>query len=355
MVVPYGEGVGATHGDEAEAVGRTGGGGAPGARGGAGVAGTGTGTDLDLAQARAFVLAADLLHFGRAAARLGITQQALSKRVARLEVALGARLFERTGRGVDLTDEGRRFLEPARRALAAGRAAVAAVRPGRRGLRVDAWGHLYGPMRTLATVIEVAPHLGLEPGAGRDLPSVARALRRGEAEAGFGRVPPGLLPADLSAHLVRVEPVDVLLGAAHPLAGAPALRPADLRDSVLRYPGEPARLDFLTRFADHFGIANRVGGPNLGLDPFLTRLRADPTHFSLFPADAPLPDVPGLRSIPLHEPTPLYAWSLVHLNVPPKATPDAAPRLAELLRTCATVAAGHRWLEHDPAQDWLPD
>lgn len=317
----------------------------------------GAGDDLDLAQARAFVVAADLLHFGRAADRLGITQQALSKRVARLEAALGTRLFERTGRGVGLTDEGRRFLEPARRALAAGRAAVAAVRPGRRGLRVDAWGHLYGPMRTLATVIEAAPHLGLEPGAGRDLPSVAAALRRGEAEAGFGRVPPGRLPAGLTAHLVRLEPVDVLLSAAHPLAGATALRPADLRDSVLRYPGDPARLDFLTRFADHFGIVRRVGGPNLGLDPFLTRLRADPTHFSLFPADAPLPDVPGLRGIPLYDPTPLYAWSLIHPGATPARPPSAgtAPHLADLLATCATLAATHRWLDHDPAADWLPD
>ncbi|NEB79262.1 LysR family transcriptional regulator, partial [Streptomyces sp. SID14478] len=86
------------------------------------------GPDLDLAQVRAFVAVADERHFGRAAARLGITQQALSKRVARLESTLGVRLFERGARGVGATADGARFLEPARQVLDAGRAAVDAVR-----------------------------------------------------------------------------------------------------------------------------------------------------------------------------------------------------------------------------------
>ena len=45
-------------------------------------------------------------HFGRAANKLGLTQPALSKSVARLEAAVGARLLERTPRGVVLTQVG---------------------------------------------------------------------------------------------------------------------------------------------------------------------------------------------------------------------------------------------------------
>ncbi|WP_204046821.1 helix-turn-helix domain-containing protein [Microbispora siamensis] len=44
--------------------------------------------DLDLVLVRAFAETAERLHFGRAAEHLGISQQALSKRVARLETLL---------------------------------------------------------------------------------------------------------------------------------------------------------------------------------------------------------------------------------------------------------------------------
>ncbi|GIH59639.1 hypothetical protein Msi02_04560 [Microbispora siamensis] len=47
-----------------------------------------SGMDLDLVLVRAFAETAERLHFGRAAEHLGISQQALSKRVARLETLL---------------------------------------------------------------------------------------------------------------------------------------------------------------------------------------------------------------------------------------------------------------------------
>ena len=55
--------------------------------------------DLDLARVRAFVAVADEGHFGRAAAALSVSQQGLSKRVARLEAELGVRLLTRSAGG----------------------------------------------------------------------------------------------------------------------------------------------------------------------------------------------------------------------------------------------------------------
>ncbi|MZD04164.1 LysR family transcriptional regulator [Streptomyces sp. SID5785] len=324
---------------------------------------------------RAFLAVAGERHFGRAAARLGITQQALSKRVARLEEVLGTALLERGVRGAVPTAAGDRLLEPARRLLDAGRAAVDAVRATPAGpLRIDVWGHLYAPLRSVAAMIDAAPGLRVESGAGRDYPSVAEALLRGDIDVGFGRVhalPDGAATVDaadapgaaegpggigaprgdaaLVRRLVRLEPVDAVLSARHPLAAADTLRPADLRHHVLRYPAETTRLDFLTRFADRFGIAARQGGPNLGLDTFLAQLRDAPDQFTLFPADVPLPDDAGLRVVPLVEPTPLYAWSLVW------PAGREHPAVAELLRACAGLAARRRWLDHDPTRDWLPD
>ena len=96
--------------------------------------------DLDLAQVRAFVAVAEQLHFGRAAAKLFLTQQALSKRIQRLESSLGEALFLRYHQNVELTPAGRRFLPHARTLLAVADAAALAARPQTRPLRVDVWG-----------------------------------------------------------------------------------------------------------------------------------------------------------------------------------------------------------------------
>ena len=64
-----------------------------------------------------FVAIAEELHFGRAAARLQITQPALSRQIHRLEAELGIILLKRTKRSVELTDAGAAFLVEIRKAL----------------------------------------------------------------------------------------------------------------------------------------------------------------------------------------------------------------------------------------------
>ncbi|MFF8262622.1 LysR family transcriptional regulator [Streptomyces virginiae] len=302
--------------------------------------------DLDLAQVRAFVHAAEELHFGRAAGMLAITQQGLSKRISRLESLLGTQLFQRDGNGVRLTEAGARFLPPARQTVTAADAAVAAAVGKDRPLHVDVWGHLYAPMRTLAQVAGRAGELVL--GHGRDLPSVTDALLHGDIDAAFGRVHPPLHTA-LVHRLVRLEPVDAVLSADHPLAAEGELRPDQLRGSVLWAPGALQRLDFLHQFAERFEIRNRAASVNLGLAHFLAEVAGDPHRFSLLPADVPLPEVAGLRSVPLVDPTPLYAWSLLWRSG------DGHPGLNSLTAACAEEARHRRWLEYDPTRDWLPD
>jgi len=67
--------------------------------------------------------------FTRAAQHLGVTKAAVSKLVARAEQELGAQLFTRTTRRVELTDAGRTVLDPAQRMVAAAEAAAAVARP----------------------------------------------------------------------------------------------------------------------------------------------------------------------------------------------------------------------------------
>src|SRR2546426_7138926 len=83
---------------------------------------------LDPRLLRAFLAVAEELHFTRAAARLYVAQQALSRDVRRLERELGAQLFVRSTRQVALTAEGERLLPYARRVLAAHEELAAAFR-----------------------------------------------------------------------------------------------------------------------------------------------------------------------------------------------------------------------------------
>jgi LysR family carnitine catabolism transcriptional activator len=71
--------------------------------------------NISIRDLEAFIALADLQNFTRAAVRCHLSQSAFSTRVSAIEHALGARLFDRTTRSVELTQEGALFLESARR------------------------------------------------------------------------------------------------------------------------------------------------------------------------------------------------------------------------------------------------
>jgi DNA-binding transcriptional LysR family regulator len=87
---------------------------------------------FDLFQLRCFVAVAEELHFGRAAARLHMTQPPLSRQIQLLEHAVGVRLLERTSRNVSLTAAGAVLLRDAAAILRlAQQAGEAAARTGK--------------------------------------------------------------------------------------------------------------------------------------------------------------------------------------------------------------------------------
>jgi DNA-binding transcriptional LysR family regulator len=99
---------------------------------------------LDVEAIEAFVLAADLKSFTRAAEALDTTQSAVSLKIKRLEDGLGRRLLERTPRLVRLSADGSAFLGAARHLVAAHQAAIGAFAVAHRRLTVGLSHHVVG-------------------------------------------------------------------------------------------------------------------------------------------------------------------------------------------------------------------
>src|SRR5262249_29962366 len=99
---------------------------------------------LDIEAVQAFVLAADLKSFTRAAEAMDTTQSAVSLKIKRLEDGLGRRLLERTPRLVRLSADGNAFLAPARNLVAAHQDAITSFGAERRRLVVGISHHIVG-------------------------------------------------------------------------------------------------------------------------------------------------------------------------------------------------------------------
>lgn len=194
-------------------------------------------TLIDLRAWRQFVAVAEELHFGRAAARLHMTQPPVTQAIAQLEKTLGVLLFDRTRRRVALTPAGEALLPDVRELLARAQAlplrarAAAAGQVGRVRL---AFVSTIGFETLPAWVREFrlqCPEVALElVEATGDVQ--LEALARGEIDAGLMLHSPGFAPPELERLPVAEEALVLALPAGHPLAGA---EPLSL-DAVLAEP-----------------------------------------------------------------------------------------------------------------------
>lgn len=202
---------------------------------------------LDPRLLRAFLAVAEELHFTRAAARLYVAQQSLSRDIRRLERELGAELFVRTTRQVTPTLDAERLLPYARRVLEAHDALLDAfARPGgeERPLLVDVNTPGLVSSRILDRARELAPGSELMARYETGLTGAAADLLAGRLDVSFGRFA-GLDPAvraRLEQRLVRYEPMAVVLPEDHHLAALDAVPLAALAgETVYAGAGNPGR------------------------------------------------------------------------------------------------------------------
>ncbi|MGC5243900.1 LysR family transcriptional regulator [Streptomyces albogriseolus] len=301
---------------------------------------------------RAFVTVAEELHFTRAAVRLYVAQQALSRDVRRLERELGCELFVRSTRRVTLTADGERLLPYARAALQAQDDLLAAAGQSR-PLLVD----LNSP--GLETHREVL-HRARERAPGHELMAryesgltwAAGELLAGRLDASFGRFA-GLAPAvraGLDQQPVRYEPMAVVLPEDHALAGLPEVPLAALAGETVYAGAGNTRTeewtDLARRLFDGRGIALAPPAPLAVGEEEFQRVMARTRNPIL--AVVAFPPLPETVSRPLVEPVPLSPVSLVWRKG------VIHPALTELRRTAADLAAERGWLKR-PADSWLPE
>ncbi|WP_326700532.1 LysR family transcriptional regulator [Streptomyces sp. NBC_01754] len=304
---------------------------------------------MDTEALRSFVRAAELGRFHHAADELGVTQQALSKRIAALERELAVRLFTRTARGVELTLDGQAFLPHARGVVAGVERAVTAVRPGSRALRIDVLG-----LRSAQAVV-LHDYWRSRPGTDLDVvtlraddPRVAvAAVEAGDIDASFRSVTdPATLPPGVRMIHAFSSPLELLVGPGHPLAAARRVTPPQLRGHRIWMPGiAPGSewAEFYDQLATAFDLRVDAAGPHFGDEVLMDTLADSADVATLVGARDRYvwPAGHDLRRIPVVRPTPAYPLSLIL----PGANPH--PGIRGLITHLTT-------LPRPPEPVWLP-
>lgn len=297
--------------------------------------------DLDLRLVRSFVAVADELHFGRAAARLHVSQPALSKQIRRLEEDLGVRLFARDSRHVTLTSDGMRLLRDARVLLAH---AARMTRPESPGVRI---AHIFDLDTSRVVADAFAARFPDVPLVASSMDSQRQldALVKGLLDVAILRLTPAMVaehPGGWHHRPLRFEPF-WLVGR----PGDAEAETASLHERPVEVFADPpgsalfnAHGEYLVALEARLGVAFRwLGNPGTFDQCQARMVRATGSaHLLEFESYALRYQRAGM---PIHRTVevPLaYPWSIAWRDEP------LSPAVAGFLETAAEQARAHAWL-----------
>lgn len=203
---------------------------------------------MTLEQLRIFVFVAERVHMTRAAEALHITQSAASAAIAALESRYGVRLFDRVGRGLELSAAGRLFLPEAKAVLARAAAAtqalddLAGLKRGFIAIAASQTVSNYWLPPRLAKFAQAHPGVELSLKV-CNTSQVAQAVLDGDAELGF--VEGGVDAPDLARSRVASDRIG-LYAACGETAACAAINAKDFPGLtwILREPGSGTRSEF---------------------------------------------------------------------------------------------------------------
>jgi DNA-binding transcriptional LysR family regulator len=264
---------------------------------------------VDVRQLECFIAVAEERHIGRAAARLHMTQPPLTRRISRLEREIGARLFNRTLAGVELTGAGMVLLERAYRIVELSRNAVERTRladAGKAGaLSVGYFGSMIYDLvpRLLRQFLEPRPHVTVViERVTKDMQ--AEAIRDGRMHLGFSRQ--YRQEPELGVRHITAEPLFAAVPDDHPLLERAEVRLADLQsESLVRFPSapRPSFADEVARMLMRTGSPSRVGAEASDVVTALTYVSVA-RLFAVVPRSATNVALPGVAYVPLADAPP---------------------------------------------------
>jgi DNA-binding transcriptional LysR family regulator len=299
--------------------------------------------ELDLGAVRTFLAVVDDGHFTDAADRLGMSQQAVSKRIARLESDLGAPLLNRSRAGARLTDDGEAFLPHARALIGLADQAAGLLRARRRALRIDALARDAAPSELVRSFYETSDVM-VDLVVSRGAIAQQTALTDGSVDAAFGRVATGLAPG-IERVPACLEPLFVLVSRKHRLARRRRVPTAELSGLTAWMPGNAGDSEWAQYYrflSSEFGVAIDTAGPVFGRDHIMETIAASPDLIT-FAAKTQLTGNPDVVHLPVTDPTPVYPWSLLWHGL------NRHPSLGLLI---AHTQARYRPYDH--RTQWLP-
>ena len=260
---------------------------------------------MELRHLRYFVAVAETLHFSRAAARLHLTQPALSRQIRDLESELGAPLLRRHGTATSLTPAGAAFLARSREILAAADRAIAEARAAGRQLRLGHYGTLwldfFAP--ALRAFARRQPGIDLRTEE-RSATALVEGLRRGELDLALIGPADAALGREFATRRLAALPLLIALGAAHPLAKRRRLALADLASADWIAWDEsafPGRAALLERAAVGAGFRPRIVGSVDGVASMFLRVSTSNAVGYVLPMSRKLPHA-GVVFAALKEP-----------------------------------------------------
>jgi DNA-binding transcriptional LysR family regulator len=302
---------------------------------------------MELRQLRYFVAVAQELHFGRAAAQVGISGPALSQQVMALERDVGAPLFVRDRRMVQLTEPGRVLLDDARRLLALADEARLHVRQTSMDVTPLRLGYVSWLPEALADAPGPTVRLRLDDWV---LPSHIQADRvaEGSLDLALARVDAeGVARRGLHAHLLRAEVLTACLPGAGSADPVPAGRLTVLVDTDQW--AWSSWNSFAAEFAADTGAAvSEVDDGGVTSEAFYRHVRqiGGPVLASPKRTRAAIPPTVGRR--PVAGPAPVWTWSLLH------RADDDRPGVREVTDSLLALARGYGWRRPPAGSWWVP-